>query len=288
MTRNKKPAILFYDIETSPLQAYMWQLGKQVVRHNQLVHGHSRWGIICITYCWNDGKPAKILRMDKHGGTKGQIELFDELVKQADITIGKNSDRFDTKMINSARMFAGLKGLPEWTKYTDDLERQMRRYFRLPSMSLDYISDELGLGGKVKMCFQDWIDISDLHKLRQFDLPSTSELNHVSEVLFGEKASAVKKRGMAALEKMCYYGGKDVEDTRTLWYHLEEHFDHKFNAGVLSSTPGPNCKRCGSANTKPNGTRMAGKIRYQQYRCGDCHQYAGRAPITSKTPKSLS
>ena len=160
MTTSKHPRILFYDLETKPLQAWVWSTGKQVVRHGQLVNKHSRYGIICVTYCWNDGKPAKSIDWGyEEQNTDKLVEEFDKIIKQADHIIGKNNKRFDDKMLNAARMFAGLPAMPEWVRYTDDLEQQMRKYFRLPSQSLDYISSQLGLGGKIKMEMQDWIDI---------------------------------------------------------------------------------------------------------------------------------
>lgn len=275
-----KPTVLFYDIETTPLQSYHWQLGKQVIRHGQLVAGHSRWDIICITYCYNDGKPAKVLRYDKHGGTRGMIEKFDALIRAADITIGKNSDRFDTKMINTSRMFEGLPGIPEWTMYTDDLEKQMRKHFRLPSMSLDYISDELGLGGKVKMVMEDWIAITVYRKIQGLipNIP-TKELNKVCLYMYGKKLSVIKKEGKEALEKMCYYGGKDVEDTRDLWYYLEQHFTPKFNMSTYVGVDKA-CTKCGSLNIRKNGTRISGKTTYQEFFCNGHGGYAGRSPIS--------
>ncbi len=145
MTRNKGH-ILFYDMETAPLQAWVWSPGKQYVGHKQLVKDHNRYGIICITYCWNDGKPAQCIDWDYDLQDTGNVvEQFDKVLRTADHVIGKNNKRFDDKMLNAARMFAGLPGMPDWVRYTDDLEQQMRRYFRLPSQSLDYISDQFQL-----------------------------------------------------------------------------------------------------------------------------------------------
>ncbi len=253
MTEQKKPKILFYDIETKPLQAWIWSPGKQYVGHKQLVSQHSRYGIICITYCWNDGKPAKAIVWDYETQDTGPVVAeFDEIIKQADWTIGKNSDRFDTKMINAARMFAGLPGMPEWTKYKDDLEVQMRRYFRLPSQSLDYISDQLGYGGKIKMEMQDWIDIVEKNE-----------------------------NGQKKLNKMVKYGKKDVEDTRALWNQLSEHFDPKFNMAAFVNDDVCKHADCGSNNIRKNGVRVSAKTRYQTYLCLDCGRYAGRKPISS-------
>ncbi len=249
----KQPRILYYDIETSPLKAWIWGCGEQYIRHAQLEQGFKMWGIICVTYCWNDGEPAKSIDWGYNKqDTSRVVEKFDRIISQADHTIGKNSDRFDTKMINACRMFAGLPGMPGWTKYTDDLEKQMRRYFRLPSQSLDYISQQLGLGGKIKMEMQDWIDIVEKNA-----------------------------NGKISFDKMIAYGKKDVEDTRFLWDKLAEHFDPKFNRATFEDN-GVRCKHadCGSDLLKKDGTRVAGNTRYQQYFCNTCHRYAGRTPIS--------
>lgn len=247
-----KPKILFYDIETSPLKAWVWSCGKQVIRHGQLDKNYCRWGIICVTYCWNDGKPAQSIDWGYGEQDSGAVvKEFDNIIKQADWTIGKNSDLFDTRMINAVRMFAGLPGMPEWTKYKDDLEVQMRRYFRLPSQSLDYISGQLGYGGKIKMEMQDWIDICEKNK-------------------GGEKA----------LAKMIKYGKKDVVDTRALWNRLSEHFEPKFNmATYLNAKLVCKYSDCGSSELRKDGVRIGAKTRYQEYRCKKCKRYAGRVPI---------
>ncbi len=133
----------------------------------------------------------------------------------------------------------------------------MRRYFRLPSQSLDYISNQLGLGGKIKMEMQDWIDI-------------------VTKNANGEKS----------LKKMTKYCRKDVEDTRTLWNRLSKHFEPKFNMNAFNETRNA-CKQCGSDNVVSNGTRISGGTKYQTYLCNSCYRYAGRHAVTQKGGKLL-
>ncbi len=256
--KKAKPRILIYDLETSPLQAYIWSPGKQYVGHKQLVQEHSRHGIICVGYCWNDGKPAQSIDWGyEEQSTDRLVEEFDKILKTADHVIGKNNKRFDDKMLNAARMFADLEGMPDWTRYTDDLEQQMRRYFRLPSQSLDYISSQLGLGGKIKMEMQDWIDI-------------------VTKNSNGEKS----------LKKMTKYCRKDVEDTRTLWNKLSKHFEPKFNMNAFNETKHC-CKQCGSDSIVANGTRVSGGTKYQTYLCNSCYKYAGRHAVTQNGSKLL-
>jgi hypothetical protein len=217
------------------------------------------WGLICIQYAVNDG-PVKVLRYDKHGGTKGMIKAFDKLVLKADIVLGKNSDRFDIKMLNAMRALLDIPSIVGWEKYTEDLEKQMRRYFRLPSQSLDYISKQLDVGGKVSMEMKDWVDISNMKELDDLkaDGLDTKALNKVSLHLFKRKVSEINKDGKEALEKMCHYGAKDTEDTRILWNYLKS----------------------GSNNIKRNGTRIAGKTKFQEFYCNAHGGYAGRAPLS--------
>lgn len=257
--RNKsKPRILFFDIETAPLKAYVWSPGKQYVGFKQLDKDHCQFRIICITYCFNDGKPAQFIDWGYEAqDTKEVIRQFDEIIKDCDFFIGKNSDKFDVKMINGARALNGLPGNPSWSKYTDDLEKQMRKYFRLPSQSLDYISAQLGYGGKVKMELQDWIDIVEKNK-----------------------------NGCKSLAKMIKYGKKDVEDTRALWDKLSEHFDSKWDQNNYIYNPDGiiRCKHsdCGSVNLRRNGHKYQGKSKYQEYKCLDCHRYAGRQIVDKR------
>lgn len=290
-----KPKILIFDIETALLLAYLFSTGKQYVGHSQLQAGHNMWAIICINYCWADGGSVKTIAWTPEGGVEAMIAEFDEIIKTADLVVGKNSDRFDNPMINACRMFAGLPGLPDWIKYTDDLETQMRRHFRLPSQSLDYISTKLGLGGKIKMEFSDWIAIHRWMEMEKLHLAIRQEsgafyLENILDIIcknnYNEKYEVVMAEGKAAMAKMCKYGRKDTADTRTLWNTLSEHFDSKFNMATFVND-GSRCKHadCGSENIKKNGTRVSGKTVYQTYLCGDCGRYAGRTTVSRFTGK---
>lgn len=283
MTKIKTPKILFYDIETLPLKAVIWQPGKQYVGHKQLLPGFEMWDLICIQYCYNDNKPTKVLRFDKHGGTAGVISKFDELVKEADHIIGKNSDRFDRKMLNSLRIFNNLPPMPEWMHYSDDLEKQMRKYLRLPSQSLDYMSSMCGIGGKNKMEMQDWINIQNYRHLLELEKAGldAKSLSIVSLNLFHKSPREVRKEGKESLDKMCGYGAKDTEDTRKLWYYLEKHFEPRFNMSVyLGVKHACIISSCGSTNLIKNGTRQKGKTRYQAFICKDCGYTGNKAPIS--------
>lgn len=250
-----KPKILFYDIETTPIRAYVWRLGKQVVRHGQLSVDHYITNIICITYCWNDGKKAKALVFDyETQNCKKVVQDFDELCKKADVIIGKNNMKFDNKQITTQRLLHDLPGMPDWLEKMDDLERHMRKHFALPSYGLDYFSDILGLGGKINMCMQDWINIVEKNE-----------------------------HGKASLKKMVEYGKKDIEDTRAIWNHCVKHFKPRYNHATHSEDHV--CTNCGSNNIRKNGTRVAGKGKKQSWYCNDHGGFAGYTIINWKSGK---
>ena len=161
---KNQPNILIYDIETTLLALWDFSLGKSVLRHGQMMKGYfSRTHIICITYQWLGEKKAHALTWGNSIEDEIQmIKDFDKLVKSADVIIGKNSNRFDNKHINTQKIWWPEIGMdPSWLYKCDDLERQMRRYLYLPSYSLDYFSEQLGLGGKRKMEFSDWTSINE-------------------------------------------------------------------------------------------------------------------------------
>ena len=245
--------ILFYDLETTPLPCYVWRLGEQVVRHNQLIrkHGelpHTR--IICATYCWNDGKSAKSIGWGfTEQDSQKVVVAFDDLIRQADHIIGKNSDSFDNKHLNTVRLLEGGKPIPDWTKKTDDLEKHIRKAFNLPSNSLDYLSEVLGLGGKIKMEFDDWVSIVERHPVK----------------------------GPIAYKKMLKYGLKDVEDTRAAWDKVAPHILPKLKVNCDNAYG--TCVRCGSTQLRKDGCSIVAGIRRQRFECKSCGRFAGTAAI---------
>lgn len=280
--------LLIYDIETTPLLAYIWRLGEQVVRHDQLFHTHSNYRITTLAYKWYGEKEVHVLT----GTVKEIIEKFDEKVKEADVVLGKNSDRFDVKHVNTQRLLAGLPPMPYWMSISDDLEKQIRKYFMFPSFSLDYISKLFGTGGKSKMEFSDWVHIEEAHilslvsdrlKFLKLKIVIQPILNAVSLALFGKAASKVLDEGEIALDKMASYNKKDVLDTEAALKKVLPHIQLKHNAARnIAATAdkeddSPKCTACGSASIVRGKKVVIGNTRYQLFHCLDHNGYAGKA-----------
>lgn len=255
MRNNKAPKVLIYDIETTPLLTYVWRLGEQVIYHHQLVKPWDKYNIICISYMWDTDIKAKTIHWDyKKQDSAKVVREFDKIIKKADIALGKNSDRFDVKHINAQRLIHNLPPLPQWMDYTDDVEKQIRKHFILPSYGLDYISKEFGMGGKVKMDFQDWVDI-------------------------------LEKKNKKSFQKMCYYNRKDVEDTKAIWNKIKPYIKPKFNMSVFYGDI--RCTNCGGQNVRKDGTRIKNQSTYQELYCKDHYGYAGRVLLNDKNIKLL-
>lgn len=281
--------ILIYDIETKPLKAWLWRLGENTVRHAQLDKAYSQYGITTIAYKWLGEDDVYCLTGE------GMIEKFDILVKEADVVIGKNSDRFDAKHINAQRLMQGLPGMPQWASISDDLEKQLRRYFIFPSMSLDYISNILGFGGKVKMEMSDWIDIENGELINKIENVLKLKLNSVTAsfickilcpILFKDNYTTIKKLYKIAIAEMIFYNKKDVLDTEGVLIKVAPHIKLRRNNAVVVNTAnqyvgGLRCIKCNTSikNLMPTKKIVVGTTRYQQWECESCGQYAGRCTI---------
>jgi hypothetical protein len=156
---------------------------------------------------------------------------------------------------------------------TDDVEKQMRRHFFLPSYSLDYFSKELGIGGKISMAFSDWDAICKLRTIQITRLNDTG-----CGFLFDEPCGILKERGEKALSKMIKYGKKDTADTDKLRRHIMKYAKSKFNFSAFEGRP--LCSKCGSAKIHKNGVRLVGNTKKQRWGCSSCGGHAGYSTIT--------
>lgn len=257
--------MLIYDTETPLLKAWTFHLGEQLIRHDKLDAAFNEFKIICICAKWYGSKEVMVFQGDN------AVEEFDKLARQADVCIGKNSDNFDVKRINTVRMMQGLIPYPEWMETSDDLEKQMRKYFAFPSQSLDYISNIFGYGGKTKMEVSDWIKIANYYQASEITHKGNINDN-LSYILYKQSCKEVFEGGQKALVKMIKYCCKDVRDTEAALVKVLPYIKLKRNA----SKEGKGCILCGSTNLRPTKIVVVGKTKYQQWECLDHKGYAGR------------
>lgn len=243
LTLTQTPRILFFDIETTPCLAWVWNTGKQVVRHNQILDSTK---IICISYKWIGESKVHSLKWDRDMNDKALLQAFTKVADEADLLIGHNGDSFDIKHVNARIAYHKLP--PISTSLTDDTLKLVRRKLKLVSYKLDYLGQFFGLGNKLETGgYQLWLDIwRDNNRQR--------------------------------LSEMVEYCAQDVNLLEKVYLRLRPYLPVKANYGLL--TGDRVCPKCGSCDVIKNGTRQTSKFRIQQrWQCKNC----GSASFTNKS-----
>lgn len=232
-----KPKVLFLDIETSPIKAWIWRTGKQFISHDQVVKG-DRTKIICIAYKWeHKGRVEALSWNNKTQDCSKLIDSMVKLIEQADVVIAHNGDKFDIKHINTQRLLCNQPPI-SWPTSEDTL-KQFRQTFSLPTYRLDYISKLLLGEGKSPMAFQDWIDIVENHS---------------------EKA----------LAKMIKYCKRDVKLMAKAYAKVKPFLKPKANRSQIINHNPSGCPSCGSQKINKRGTSILATGRYPRFFCTAC------------------
>ena len=135
------PRILIYDIETAPILAHVWKLWDNNVGLNQI---DSDWYIMSVCAKWLG--EDEVFYWDQ----KDVIPMEDDtyllsklwsLLNEADIVIGQNVKRFDTKKVNARFV---LNGFPKPSTYRQiDTMIIAKDQFGFTSNKLEYMTDKL-------------------------------------------------------------------------------------------------------------------------------------------------
>lgn len=237
----KKPKILFYDIETTPFLAGLFQVGHNVsVSHENILPGqHSK--IICVGYKWDHEKEVKAITWNlKTRDCEGLIRRVTRLIESADVAIAHNGDKFDVRHLNTQRLLNNLPPIA-WPT-TEDTLKQLRKIFYLPSYRLDYITKLLFGAGKKSMVFQDWLSI-------------------------------LLKRDKVAYHKMIDYCKHDVDLLAKTFNRVKRYLPLRANVYQTSATIRDGivpCKACGSVRSRSRGRVYKEKSIWQKRVCVVC------------------
>lgn len=137
----KGPRILIYDIETAPILAHVWKLWDNNVGLNQI---ESDWYIMSVAAKWLgedevfywDQKDVYPMEDDTY-----LLSKLWSLLNEADIVIGQNVKRFDTKKVNARFV---LNGFPKPSAYRQiDTMVIAKEQFGFTSNKLEYMTDKL-------------------------------------------------------------------------------------------------------------------------------------------------
>lgn len=243
--------ILFLDLETSPNLAYVWGLWDQRVAINQLVESTE---VICFGARWF-GEKKVTFRSVHHHGKEEMLKEMHRLLDEADVLVGWNSQSFDSKHMKREFLEAGM--LPPSPYKEMDLMRTVKSQFKFPSNKLDYVSQRLGVGAKVKHSgFDLWL-----------------------------ACMAGNKKAWAEMKE---YQLQDVNLLVDLYEKLKpwikNHPDAALYAGVEDG-----CTNCASTNLQRRGVARTVSSVYQRYQCNDCGKWmrGTRSVSGSSTTRSI-
>ncbi len=233
--KNKGPKILTIDIETKPIEAYVWGLYDQNIAVNQI---KSDWEIISVAWKWLD--QDKVWVEDRSNQTEFSIlKKIRSVLCLADIVVTQNGKKFDIKKINAR--FAIKKIRPASSFQQIDTRVLAKKHFGFTSNSLEYMSDKLNKMYK---------------KLKHKDFPG---MELWLECLKGNKK---------AWAAMCEYNIFDVLATEELYKKLIP-FGNPINFNVYNGSDGSVCA-CGSTDFRNNGFNYSPAGKYQRFECKKC------------------
>jgi predicted PolB exonuclease-like 3'-5' exonuclease len=230
---------LFWDIETSPNVVLAFRAGYDVVINHDAIIAERK--IICIGFKWEGEKKITVLRWDKNQCDKAMLREFLSIANEADELIHHFGDRFDLPWFRTRCLLHGFEPLPPYK--TIDTKMWASKYYYFNSNKLDYISEVLGHGRKLKTDFGLWKAI-------------------------------VMDKCEKSLNYMCKYCGIDVDRLEKVYHDLKFCVKPKSHAGVMAGLDKWTCPRDGSTNVHLSKKRVssAGTKTYQM-QCQDCGGY---------------
>ena len=239
--------VLTLDIETSAHTVRTWGLFQQNVGLNQIVEPGKT---LCVAYKWLHEKKIHFLRAND----PEYANEVHRILSEADFVVHWNGTSFDIPHLQKDILLAGLTPPKPFKQI--DLLRVARRQFKFASNKLDWVSQQLGVGAKVK------------HE--GFDLWTKCEQ--------GDEA---------AWKRMRLYNEGDIKVTEGVllkllpWIPMSAHIGQYLGQDWC-------CPNCGSAELERDGVAYANTQSYKLYQCQECGAWARGTVKLSDTLKTRS
>jgi len=240
--------ILIYDIETTPILGYTWGTW-----NTNVIQVKQDWQMICFAYKWYGSKARPAFVRPPLGdpwNDKAMVKELWTLFDEADVLVGHNVDKFDTKKVNALFLRHGLRP-PSPTKSVDTL-KVSRRNFSNSSNKLDSLTQMLDLGKK------------------------TENAGYMK--LFNGCMLDDDPKMWRLMER---YNKQDIVLTERLYLMLLPWM--KSHPVDLDNPDG--CRACGHTKLQKRGFQDTNTFRYQRYQCPKCgkwHRGRTRIPLDKK------
>jgi len=152
---KNKPKILIFDLESSPMISYHFQMWKvniginQVIEKPHLLTWSAKWAF--EKEMFSDRLTSEEVLRHNDGRI---VKSLWEMMNQADIIVAHYGNGFDLPLSNARFLLHGLQPLSSYKSV--DTKAVASKYFKLYSNKLDAIAELFGLPGKIETTFDLW------------------------------------------------------------------------------------------------------------------------------------
>lgn len=239
--------ILLLDIETAPNVAYVWGLWQQNIAINQIANSGY---VMCWAAKWY-GEEGIAFSSIKSGSERTMLNRAHKLLNEADVVVHYNGANFDIPTLNKEFLIKKMKPPAPYKQV--DLLRVVRDAFRFPSNKLDYVSQTLGLGEKVR---------------------------HTGHELWVRCMA----REAEAWKEMEGYNRYDVVLLERLYDRLKPWIRSHPNHGTYEDRSV--CPNCASERVHRRGLQRTTTMHYPRFQCQDCGTwFRGAFSVKSARPE---
>lgn len=254
------PKVLFLDIESRPILAYVWSIWEQNVGLNQI---KSDWSILSFAAKWLDDPASKVIYRDVSAqrdieNDRPLLKHLWKLLNEADIVVAQNGKQFDRKKIN-ARL--AIHGFPPPAPYKMfDTKELAKKTFGFTSNRLEYLSEKL----------------NKKHRKQKHQEFAGFEL--------WKECLARNPRAWAEMRK---YNIADIMALEELYRTLAPwDTSSTLNFSLYTDDTKPVC-RCGSTSFERRGYSVTAAGKYQRYQCVECGAWSrGAENLFSKEKRA--
>lgn len=246
------------DIETKPLLLYGWGMFDQNYGLNQIKED---WSILSFSAKWL-GEDKLIYADIRHKRDKTDdrvlVKQIRDLISQADIVVGHNLKRFDTKKINARIVFHDIA--PPAPYRQEDTLTMAKKRFSFTSNKLEYLAKFLGVKHT-----------------------KLTERKFVGMDLW----TACIDNNKEAWEEMEKYNKRDVLALEGVYKRLAP-WGTGINHSAYSDSTLATCN-CGSTAFTKRGYNFSNNGKYQRFQCTKCRAWTSSKEnlLTPEKRKSL-
>lgn len=236
----KQLRVLFFDVETAPLLAYVWQAKVEYVNYGMLevdsffLSWSAKWR--------GESKVLSDVLTSEEAMLQDDsriVQSLADLVREADIIVAHNGDAFDIPKLNARLVL--LQQEPLGPKQSIDTKTLSSRAFRLAYNKLDYLAEKLLGEGKIETDFDLWRDC-----------------------YYGDEK---------ALKQMLKYNKKDVILLERIFEKLLPYVKNLPRLVEPETKDEVACPFCGANHYQARGYKRTSAASYRQFHCLECKRY---------------